>query len=136
MLIGLLRLGLDLTQPDRNLRPPMADVVLALKDLLAEDGGPSRFYSRPELLRLSSEAAENEASHSQGPSSGAPSDHPSLFRSVTRPQRVCFVCEDRARTTLFEPCLHAMCCVPCAKAMLEASWFRECYTWGALSSYM
>ena len=51
-LAGLLRLAIDCTKPavDRATRPSMSDVVLALADLLNPTGGPSKFYSQPDML--------------------------------------------------------------------------------------
>ena len=108
---GLLRLGLHCTEADRGMRPPMADVVLALRDLMEPDGGFSSFYSRPELLRSQPDKAEAAPSTSATLSSSAAAE--------VKGVRVCFTCGDRPRTTVFEPCRHAMSCQQCASSALE-----------------
>ena len=110
---GLLRLGLHCTESERGMRPPMADVVLALRDLMEPEGGFSVFYSRPELLR--SQPAKEKAS----PSTSATQSSSST--AEVKGVRVCFTCGDRPRTTVFEPCRHAMNCQQCASSALETA---------------
>ena len=92
VLEGLVKLGLACTENEKNCRPPLLDVSLALADLLSDDGGPSHYYARPDLLRPSESASKHDPP--------AP--------------RLCVVCEERPRDTVFLPCSHATCCRTCA----------------------
>ena len=85
---GLLRLARACTLEDRMARPSMAEVALALAELLAPGGGPSEYFTQPAMLTATAGQA-----------------------------LACTLCEARPRAVVFEPCCHAVACAECAEEL-------------------
>ena len=140
VLKGLRRLALRCISVDKRARPPVDEVLLAIRDLLSGDGGSSLFYSNPAAASLATPAAIAAAAAAAAAAAGGPASlplsgsdpmdlseiglgglesHDVVEDEAARP---CYVCAERPRDVVFQPCNHLCACSVCADQLAaEAS---------------